>query len=266
MVVLIVALILVTTHGSDSAHGLRDGVDDWKPADLAKFFAESIRSQLTSRRVSEADLFPSVSEAKIVALGLTSSDLFDGAMTNSLLTELGVTSEIQQNAVQAAIAKLDAKVTHAPVDFFEWRIANLREFELWLSPLAMGAPRICALYGRFNWQADAAQVLVATLLFAATLSRFVVPGDAAAAATAKAIVVLLFLFCILSMPTGEAIELRSPYPFPPPLTLPTGEAIELRSPYPPLLLLSPCPQVKLLLVSSTAPLTATSQRQYQRSN
>jgi hypothetical protein len=134
MVVLIAALILVTTHGSYSAHG----VDDWKAADLAKFFAESGS--------------PSVSEAKIVALGLSSSDLFDGSVQNSLLTELGATSKIQQNAVQAAITALDAKVTHSPVDFFEWRIANLREFELWLSPLAMGAPRICALYGRYSTQ------------------------------------------------------------------------------------------------------------------
>ena len=75
-----------------------------------------------------------------------------------MLVELGVTGVLKHKKCLAAIEALDTRITRAPADFMEWRVANLRLFDLWIMPL-VNAPRIGSLYARYFMSADTQAIL-----------------------------------------------------------------------------------------------------------
>jgi len=74
-------------------------------------------------------------------------------MRSAQPSNLGVTSVGEIKKVEQALDKLDAQISENPGDFFEWRIANLRLCDLWLTPMVLGAPRITMLWMRYGTDA-----------------------------------------------------------------------------------------------------------------
>ena len=115
------------------------GVDDWTSNEIAAFF--------------KAEAGVEVAAGTIDAVGLTPTDLFDGLVDADVLAELGVDGALQQKKCLAAIETLDKRITEAPVDFMEWRVANLALFDMWIMPLA-GAPRVGSIWARYFMSAE----------------------------------------------------------------------------------------------------------------
>jgi hypothetical protein len=122
--------LAATALGSDC----HQGIDDWKASDMSSWFQE---------------VGVEISAESIDKVGLSSHDFFDGHVTKSVLRDLGVTSELQQNRALKAIQDLDDKITHAPGDFFEWRVANRQLFDAWILPLTIASPRGLAIWARY---------------------------------------------------------------------------------------------------------------------
>ena len=127
-------LLIIAAVASATANNF--GVDDWDSARIAKFFNKNVRS-----RTITADMISDV--------GITPADLFDEAAPYAIAA-LGVTDPNEVDKVLDALGALDTKISEDPGDFFEWRIANLRLCDLWLTPMAMQAPRMMMLWLRYG--------------------------------------------------------------------------------------------------------------------
>jgi hypothetical protein len=102
---MILQALAFTAFSSDS----HLGVDDWGASEISQFF-EKAGVQISEESINKA--------------GLSPQGLFDGHVTIRVLQELRVTGSLQQNRALNSIQDLDDTITHAPGDFFEWRVAT----------------------------------------------------------------------------------------------------------------------------------------------
>lgn len=107
------------------------GVDDWSAEDLAKH----IKSD-TKIYVSPADLKD---------VGLNGNTLF--AFASMDLSPLGL-KPAETIAVRRSLSELLHRMNTKPADFWEWRAANRRLFDHWISPLCFD-PRSLLIWMRF---------------------------------------------------------------------------------------------------------------------
>jgi hypothetical protein len=140
ILLILLALISGAFFTALTPHSPQNGtsyVHDWGASEISQLFEKA---------------GVEISEESINKVGLTPHDLFDGLVTAKVLQDLGVTDSLQQNRALKTIEDLDDMITHAPSGFFEWRVANLRLFDLWIAPLAMGSPRVLAIWARYFTQ------------------------------------------------------------------------------------------------------------------
>ena len=130
------------------------GVDEWTASDFSKYLKDDANLQVS------ADL--------IEAFGLTGatleSALEDGTLDWSKLDLKVVQVEIARKSLQKLLHRMNAK----PGDFWEWRTANRRLFDMWISPLS-SSPRALLIWMRFYDSNEAIGETYARVLFRAML-------------------------------------------------------------------------------------------------
>lgn len=98
------------------------GVDDWSATDVAEFVKNQTRMDLNTNLLAEN--------------GIDGQTLFDDIFDDDLFARIGVPSEKNaRGKIKASIEKLRLKLSGAPANIWEWRMANRRLCDSWLLPM-----------------------------------------------------------------------------------------------------------------------------------
>ncbi len=124
-------LLLALASSPVIASGSHFGVDDWSAKDLAKHIT------------SDTNIY--VSPDDLDHIGLNGNTLFSFASTD--LSALGL-KPAETIAVRRSLSELLHRMNTTPADFWEWRAANRRLFDHWISPLCFD-PRALLIWMRF---------------------------------------------------------------------------------------------------------------------
>jgi len=124
---------VIATIVSEHASAASASVQNWGAKEIETFFRDQCR----------------VTPDAVKLAKITAQDLFDGILGDeSGLEAIGITETLDKKRALACLAKLDKSSSSNPKDLWEWRYANRRLFDMWLSPLS-GAPRILLIWLRY---------------------------------------------------------------------------------------------------------------------
>ena len=131
------------------------GVDEWTASHFSKYLKDDANLEVS------ADLI----EAFGLSGALLEVALEDGALDWSKLGLNAVQVVVARKSLQKLMRRMNAK----PVDFWEWRAANRRLFDMWISPL-LSSPRALLIWMRYYDSNEAIGETYARVFFRAMLS------------------------------------------------------------------------------------------------
>ena len=127
--VLLLASTISPVYGNDANFG----VDDWTATNFSKYIKNETDIDVTSASIEAFGL-------NGAALSIIADPQLDWSSLGLKPTELVVVKK----SLQKLLHRMDSK----PADFWEWRAANRRLFDMWISPLSM-SPRALLIWMRF---------------------------------------------------------------------------------------------------------------------
>ena len=118
------------------------GIDDWNITHIQGFLQKHSKSKISLDALCSHNL---VDGHAFVALG--NDEIKTEAILNDIITESSLFHSKKVRVIQAHTAiknELDKK----PIDFYEWRLLNMRLCNLWILPLTM-SPRALLIWARY---------------------------------------------------------------------------------------------------------------------
>ena len=111
-------------------------VSSWTATNIAEFFRQEAGVEVAVGAIRRAKL--------------RGERLFDGALDDTALAQLGITHEAEQVQIHRALDELGARLTDTPGSTWDWRLVNRRLCDWWVMPLASYAPEVLLVWSRYH--------------------------------------------------------------------------------------------------------------------